>query len=322
MSNKKLLMKASSIMLDDDEGDAASEIQAGRPRTAPGQLMGLQAQHADALSQIDELKEQIKLGPFRLLPLDSLVEVPGRRRKLTDEEFAELRDNLAQHPMITPITVRDSGDGRFEIVSGHNRAAAYRVLGRTEIGAWIADAPADSSEELAFYANLLHPSLPDFEKYLGLKKIIATADDEMTAADLAARTGMSRQLVAQLLQFEDLPPEALSLLEKRPERLGSRIASKLAALATGGQSKKVIEAVRLLVTESEMDQKDALAWASAVDAPVQKKQAVRIRYGNKTYCTVQSSGKAIRLTFESDDDRAEMETVVSDLLKKQAAKRK
>jgi ParB family chromosome partitioning protein len=320
--NKKQLLKASSISLDDDDGKGLDESPAARPRTAPGQLMGLQSQYQKAVEQVDALKEEIKSGPFRMLPLDALSEVPGRRRKLTEQEFAELRDNLSQHTLVTPITVRRIEGGRFEIVSGHNRVAAYRELERTEIASWIADAPESQGEELAFYANLLHPSLPDFEKYLGLRKIVAANGSSLSDAELAKRTGMSEALIWQLRQFDRLPQEALELLETRPEKLGSRIATKLAALSDAGKAEEVVEAVRHLVSAPNVDQKAALAMASANEAPAPRKQATRIRYGNKIFCTVQSSPKAIRLTFESDEDRVEAEQLVAALLKQQAAKKK
>src|SRR5579875_2915561 len=100
------------------------------PRTSPGRLMDAQHRINTAQARIKELESQLEERAALDVPLDALVEVPGRRRKLTSEQFQELKSNLAQHALATPILVRSVADGRYEIVAGHNRVAAYRELGR------------------------------------------------------------------------------------------------------------------------------------------------------------------------------------------------
>lgn len=158
-----------------------------------------------------ELEKAKKEGGALEVELDDLVEVAGRRRTLSAEAYAELRDNVRQHELITPITVRVLAGGKFEIISGHNRVAAYRELGRGRIKAWPADTDADKIDELAFYANLLHPDLSAFEKYQGLKKIIAQ-NIGLSHEALADCVGLSRTLVTELLSFDSIPKQALAVL--------------------------------------------------------------------------------------------------------------
>ena len=274
-----------------------------------------------AEERAEELEARLKNSRSAEVQITDLTEVPGRRRQLTMQEFVELRDNLASHPLITPITVRKAEHG-YEIVSGHNRVAAYRDLGRTAIEAWITDAPEGAAEELAFYANLLHPSLPDYEKYLGLQKVVAANGGPMTDAEISARTGMSETIVWQLGQFAGLPEKAKAILAMRPEKFGSKVAAKLAVLTAAGNGDRVVSAIKALV-EEDIDQKDALAMAVAAEnKPSAQKKSTRIRLGNQTFCTIQSAAKTMRITFANADDRAEVETLVQELLQHQSDRKK
>ena len=186
----------------------------------------------------------------------------------------------------------------------------------------MADAPEGTAEELAFYSNLLHPSLPDYEKYLGLQKVVASNGRAMTDSEIATRTGISETVIWQLKQFAGLPEDARALLALRPEKLGSKVAAKLAALSIAGKSVQVVAAVKALV-EQDIDQKDALALATAATKPVaSQKKATRIRLGNQTFCTIQSAAKTMRITFSTEEDRAEVESLVQELLQQQSDRKK
>src|SRR6478609_7953555 len=128
----RLLAKTANIGSRPSES-APQKTNDSEPRTSPGRLMDAQNRINSAHARIKELETQLAEKAALEVSLDSLVEVNGRRRKLTQEQFQELKNNLAQHALATPILVRALPDGRFEIVAGHNRVAAYRELGRSTI---------------------------------------------------------------------------------------------------------------------------------------------------------------------------------------------
>ena len=141
--------KAAGIRLDDDFADGPAEPVV--PRTAPGQLIGLQGRVHSQQAEIDRLKRALEQRAPGKLPLDKLHEIPGRRRRLTPAEYAELKANLTAYPLAQPITVCARADGEYDIVAGHNRAAVYRELGKTEIDGIVLD--IDSS--MVEYARIL-----------------------------------------------------------------------------------------------------------------------------------------------------------------------
>lgn len=288
--------------------DAAIE----RAESAEAEMKRLKA-------ELEVAKEQ---GRALEVSLDDLVEVPGRRRILPSEAYAELRENVRQHELITPITVRVLKGGKFEIISGHNRVTAYRELGRDKIKAWPADAGEDKIDELAFYANLLHPDLSAYEKYQGLKKISAQ-NPELSHESLADRVGLSRTLVTELLSFDSIPKKALAELEKRPSALGSKALIQLAAMAREGKVDAVIEAIRAAVQEGKTAQEVLqAATAGTRRLPLPRAEPIKIKAGRKNYCTMTAARNVVRIQFESEEDRVEIEKEIRDFLEMLATRRK
>jgi len=297
------------------------------PVTMPGQLgaFRLEAQkYQERIKKLEvELKEaQDKAGSAEL-PLNELHEVPGRRRKLTEQQYNELKQNLRNNPLVTPVTVRQRKEGGFEVVSGSNRVAIFRELGRTHIPARVLDSDDTQAEINAFFANLLQADLPDFEKYLGFKKIMEF-QGELTHAEIAERAGVSRSFVTQLMAFDDLPNGAISILRDQPATIGANAAQDLAALAKKGREAQVIEAITK-VAAGELDQGKAVKHAATdptTSTPAPRPEAIKIRIGKATYCNIQRADKVLRLQFQSAEEAAAVQDAVREALEKLAQARK
>jgi ParB family chromosome partitioning protein len=319
--------------------ESSSEIntEGARPKrtsTVPGaQMGGMAIRLDDAENRADQAEAEVQRlqaaletakeqGGALQIPLTDLVEVPGRRRKLSLEAFSELRANLERHTLVTPITVRPLPDGKYEIVSGHNRTAAYRELGKDSIPAWPAAAEDSDVEELAFYANLLQPDLSALEKYRGLQRIKAQNPD-LTVAGLAERTGLSRSVVGELMLLDDLPAAALVELQVNPAALGAKALSQLAALAKQGRAEQVVEAVKRAVYDG-IEQKEAVRLAAMqpkVSAPDSKSTPVIVKAGRKNYCSIVGAKKVLRIEFQNEGERQEIEAELKNFLE-QIAKRR
>ncbi|RJF92091.1 ParB/RepB/Spo0J family partition protein [Noviherbaspirillum saxi] len=294
------------------------------PRTAPGMFLNA-AQRIDAAeTKVEELEARLKEAEAaavgRELSLDALHEVAGRRRKLTEQQYNELKENLRQNPLVTPVTVRKREEGGFEIVSGNNRVAVFRELGRTHIPAVLLESDDDQAEINAFYANLIQPDLPPFEKYLGFKKILSK-HPQLTHTQIASAAGVSRSFVSQLMAFDELPEEAIAILLEKPGAIGANAAQDLAVLAKKGKSEKVIEAIAKAAS-GELDQAQAVRYAaldSAVKRMVIKSEPVRIRSGKTTYCDLRRANNVLRLQFQSAEEASAAQEMIQDVLEKLAA---
>lgn len=319
-------------------------------RTGPGQLAIFSGQLADAIARAEAAEaevEVLKAGhgssealiearakladaeaalatalasqPRLKAKLDELHEVPGRRRKLTPDQYAELRGNLEHNPLAHPVTVRVRPQGGYEIVSGNNRTAIYRELGRDEIDITVLELTDDEVDRTAFYSNLLQPNLTDYEKYVGFKQRMAKKGLNQT--QMAAEAGISQPQINSLMAFDNLPAEALSSIADAPSLLGADAVAKLAALAKAGKEARVIEAVQKLVTGELKSQNAAVQHASAKEADKQPARPVPVTVlqGKRKYCEILRADKTVRLSFasaeEAEDTLAAIKAVLEDRAK-------
>nr|WP_311530201.1 ParB/RepB/Spo0J family partition protein [uncultured Ralstonia sp.] len=317
----KLLAKTAGI--------EAKPRQVGSPasseaRTSPGRLMDAQNRINTAEQRIAELiaelEEARKAGGTVEIPLVELHEVPGRRRHMSAEKYAELRENLRHNKLIHPVVVRPFAEGGFEIVSGHHRSDAYRELGREAIRCVLEDVTEEEASIGAFYANLLQSDLTDYEKYLGFRDIQKRFPG-ITQAKMAEQSGMPTSVVSALMAFEHLPKAVLDLLDEKPALLGANAGADLSALVRKGRANQVVEAVQRLA-KGEVDQAQAVKLAGQEPqkskAPV-KASGFKIRAGRAVYCDLRAARNVLRLEFTSEQEAKAVQDELKILLERRAS---
>lgn len=293
--------RAAGVNLDDDVPPVRGAPVVDRePKTAPGQLMSLQGKYREALEKIAQLE---KGGTAMDLDLSRIIKVPGRQRPLTADERAELKANLDKNPLAHPVAVLPETAAGFELLSGYNRVELYGELGRTSIKAIVIDVDPAKVKALAFYANLLSPSLPDFKKYQGLKE--RQEETGFTNEQLAEESGMSKSTISRLFQFDELPAPVLQVLDANPFVLGATAAVGLAKAAKAGRGDLVLEAVKKLVDaagnkEIKFTEENAVAYANGAKPPAAKPQArpeLVVKQGKRNYAKVIVRGDQVTIKF-------------------------
>lgn len=309
MSIKDRLAAKSASIGNSPRVQKSIEDQTGRPKTAPGQLMAsfpLLAEKERELQAAMRRIEELEAAGDRLseeIDIASLVEVPGRRRVLSDEEYEELRANLENNPLIHPIVYRPLSDGRKEIISGNNRVAIYRDdLNRSSIRG-VPFEGTDAEVELgAAFSNLLAPSLPDFEKYRQFQRIQKNLG--FSQVDLIRMSGLAQSHVARILSFDSLPDAAKEIIAAKPHRLGGTAAAKFAALAQQGRSEEVTKAIETLIQSEDMTQERALALASPARVKAAQPASTAINIGKRKFCDVTIRSGVVGLRFAGKDGEA------------------
>lgn len=301
---KSFASKAAGIKLSAEEVATAGNRPAAAPRTAPGQLMHLQATAEQQHREIEELKVELsearRSGSAVEIALTELHEVEGRRRYMAPDKYSELRDNLRHNELINPVVVLQRPEGGYEIQSGHHRTDAYRELGRNSIWCVLGKATADTANAGAFYANLMQSDLTDYEKYVGFKQILDRAP-QLSQSQVAEQAGVSASVLSKLMAFAQLPEAVLQTLRDRPTLLGASSGYALASLVREGKAEQVVAAVERLA-KGEIDQSQTVKLASAVatkkKAP--KTESVKIRIGRSVYCDMRAAKNVIRMEFQSE----------------------
>jgi ParB family transcriptional regulator, chromosome partitioning protein len=303
----------------------------GEPKTGPGKFMAVMPMLAEKEKELETaeaenatLREQLaKVRGGIDLSLKELIEVPGRRRHMPAEKYAELRENLRRNALIHPVVVRRTESGQHEIISGHHRVDVFRELGRETIRVVVLEGDEEQASDGAFFANLMQSDLTDYEKYLGFKDR-QNRHPEITQSQLAEQSGLSESLISYILSFDNLPAAVLSACAERPSLLGSRAASLLANLAKQGRTEHVVQAVQKLIA-GEVDQAQAVKLAAndikpkkAAPAPV----TLKVKRGRAVFCEVRRAKNVMRLQFQSEDEAERIQTLIQQLLESEAGETK
>ena len=100
----------------------------------------------DELFMNDEERKENKLPKIYDVPLSEIDDFPDHPFKVKiDEDMEQLVESIKQRGVITPVTLREKADGRYELISGHRRKKACEIAGLETIKAEIKDLDRDEA---------------------------------------------------------------------------------------------------------------------------------------------------------------------------------
>ena len=175
---------------------------------------------------------------FKQLPLHRVEPNPDQpRQDFNEEELQSLAESIRVHGVIQPLTVRETGDGYYQIIAGERRWRASRLAGLTEIPAIVIEADDKTAKELALIENLQRQDLNSVEEALGYQSLMD--DFGLTQEEAAERVGKSRSAVANALRLLTLDEKVLEMI-----RVGSITAGHARAILMLKSEKKQVEAAQ------------------------------------------------------------------------------
>lgn len=186
----------------------------------------------------DFSEEPAEQSNYKLLPLHRVEPNPEQPRQDFDEEELEaLAESIRIHGILQPLTVREAGDGYYQIIAGERRWRAARMADLSEVPALVVEADDKKATELALIENLQRQDLNSVEEALGYQSLIE--EYGMTQEEAATRVGKSRPAVANSLRLLSLDETVLDML-----RTGAITAGHAKAVLMLKTGKKQIEAAR------------------------------------------------------------------------------
>ena len=125
----------------------------------------------DELFMNDKSRAENKLPKIYNIPTEQIDSFDGHPFKVRDddEDMIQLVESVKQRGIITPITVREKKDGRYEIVSGHRRKRACELAGLDTVKAEIKDLTRDEAIILMVESNLQRSTILPSEKAFAYK---------------------------------------------------------------------------------------------------------------------------------------------------------
>ena len=138
------------------------------------------------------------------IPADKVEANPFQPRMSFDgEALEELAASIRSLGLIQPITVRRIADGRFQIISGERRFKACRLIGMTEIPAYVRETNDQGMLEMALVENIQRENLDPIETALSYQRLIDEC--KLTQEVMADRVGKKRSSVTNMLRLLKLP---------------------------------------------------------------------------------------------------------------------
>lgn len=153
------------------------------------------------------------------IPLGNISENPFQPRSTFDEEaLEELVQSVKEHGIIQPITVRRTGDNKFQLITGERRLRAARRSGLKRIPAYVREAEDDVMLELALVENIQREDLDAIEVAISYQRLIDECS--LTQESLSERVGKKRATVTNYLRLLKLPPEIQAGIKERKLSMG------------------------------------------------------------------------------------------------------
>lgn len=124
----------------------------------------------DELFMDDKERAESKLPKIHEIPLSEIDEFPNHPFHVRlDEDMDQLVESIKERGIITPVTLRQKSDGRYEIVSGHRRTKACELAGLTTVKAEIKELSRDEAIILMVESNLQRTTILPSEKAFSYK---------------------------------------------------------------------------------------------------------------------------------------------------------
>lgn len=125
------------------------------------------------------------------------------RTDFDEAALKELAESIKIHGIIQPLTVRESKDGTYELISGERRLRAIKMVGLEKVPAYIRNVDDQRSLEMALIENIQRQNLNAIEVALSFERMIQECN--LKQEELGGRVGKNRTTVNNYLRLLQLP---------------------------------------------------------------------------------------------------------------------
>ena len=188
----------------------------------------------DDLFSTQELRDDAKLSKIRDIPLELIDDFPDHPFKgRDDEDMIQLVESVKERGVITPATVRQKEDGRYELISGHRRKRACELAGFEALRCEVVDLDRDAATVLMVESNYQRSQILPSEKAFAYKMRLEAMKRQAgrpakenasplatnfpqgrSDTELGEQVGESKDQVRRYIRLTNLVPELLELVDE------------------------------------------------------------------------------------------------------------
>lgn len=230
----------------------------------------------DELFMNETERREASLPRIYDIPLSEIDDFPDHPFQVRlDEDMDQLVESVKERGIITPITLRQKEDGRYEIVSGHRRRKACELAGLEVIPAEVKEPTRDEAIILMVESNLQRSTILPSEKAFSYKMRLEAMNRQGQRTDLtfspmdkklhsgqelSNNIGESQAQIYRYIRLTELVPELLAMVDEG--RIALRPAVELSYL-------------------NDIEQQDLVEAISLADATPSHAQAIKMRNFSK-----------------------------------------
>jgi ParB family chromosome partitioning protein len=143
--------------------------------------------------------------------------VNAMRTDIDRDQLWELADNIKQNGLINPITVRPK-NGRFEVVAGHRRLSACKIIGKIKIQCVVRELDDNKAFEVMASENLERQDVDPVDEAIFIGQFMQQTGK--TAAEVAKSLRRSIGYVESRLAIGSMPDYMQAYLKQGKIKLG------------------------------------------------------------------------------------------------------
>lgn len=212
----------------------------------------------DKLYSLSRRAEKVGIADEDILKDIALSRIiPNRyqpRREFDDGKIKELAESIKQNGLLQSITVRDLGDGYFELIAGERRFRALQSLEKVSTKAIVKELTDEQMATLALIENIQREELSPIEEanaYIRLLEI-----NNITQGELAKSLGKTQATVANKIRLLKLCPKVIEAIssKKITERHGRAMVKLDHTLQEKILNQILVANLNVLQTEEKINQ--------------------------------------------------------------------
>ena len=188
----------------------------------------------DDLFETDESRAEANLSKIREIHISEIDEFPDHPFKvLMNEDMEQLVESVSRSGVMTPATVRQKEDGRYELISGHRRKKACELAGLETLKCEVKELTHDEAIIVMVESNLQRSVILPSEKAFAYKMrleamnrqgqrsdltsvpVAQKSENKTSREKLSELVGESQDQVRRFIRLTELVPEILQMVDER-----------------------------------------------------------------------------------------------------------
>ena len=155
------------------------------------------------------------------------------RREFTEDKIKELAESIKQNGLLQSITVRDMGNGFYELIAGERRLRALKYLEYPTTKAIVKELTNEQMATLALIENIQREELTPIEEAYAYQELLSF--NNLTQDELAKSLGKTQATVANKLRLLKLCSKVVDAINSK--RITERHGRAMVKLDPSAQEK-------------------------------------------------------------------------------------